>query len=126
MKKIFILLVISMLLAACNATDQNTPSDPKTVIETQAGKEFKLLLDANPSTGYHWEIVGSVDSAVVEFVSRDYKSTSDPNLVGGGGVEIWVFKATGAGEASITLGYYPPSNTPTDPVKTETFTVSVK
>ena len=124
MKKItFVLICLLLVLAACAPT---TPSNPDQTIETGAGKSFQIIIDANPTTGYHWEIVGELDKNVVEFVGKDYQSASQPGLVGGGGVDIWTFKAVAAGETKITLGYYPPSNTATDPAQTETFTVVVK
>ncbi len=128
MKRIlFVTLVCALLLTACAGEAQPPqPSDPDSVIQAQEGKEFTIALEANPTTGYHWQIVGELDGAVVEFVSQDYQSTSEPGLVGGGGVEVWTFRAVGAGEATITLGYYPPSNDPLDPAQTQTFTVKVK
>ena len=84
-----------------------------------------LRSSSNPTTGYHWELVGELDKTVVDFVGRDYKSTSDPNLVGGGGVDIWTFRAVAAGEAAITLGYFPPGTG--EPAAQEvTFTIVVK
>ncbi len=124
MKRFWIILVMAGLLAAC--TPSVKPTNPQVRIETSAGRQFTLVIESNPSTGYHWEIVGDLDKNVVDFVSKNYKSTSDPNLVGGGGVDIWVFKAVGVGETQVTLGYYPPSNTKTEPAQTETFTVVVK
>ncbi len=124
MKRFWIVLAAAGLLAACSAFVK--PTDPQVKIETSTGKQVTLVIESNPTTGYHWEIVGELDKNVVDLVGKDYKSTSAPNLVGGGGVDIWVFKAIGAGETQITLGYYPPSNTATEPSKTETFTVIVK
>ncbi|HVN14685.1 MAG TPA: protease inhibitor I42 family protein [Anaerolineales bacterium] len=124
MKRFWIIFLAVLMLTACSSSVK--PTNPQVKIETSAGQEFKLVIDSNPTTGYHWEIVGDLDKSVVDFVSKDYKSTSDPTLVGGGGVDIWVFKAAGAGETSITLGYYPPSNEKTQPAKTETFSVVVK
>jgi predicted secreted protein len=63
---------------------------------------------------------------VVEFVSREYQSTREPGLVGGGGLDVWTFKAVGAGETTITFGQYPPSNDPVDPEQAQTFTIVVK
>lgn len=123
MKKMIWLLVIGLLLGACSSSDR--PSDPVVVIETSPGKEFKVVLEANVTTGYHWELAEELDESVVEFVSRDYHADT-PQTVGSGGVDMWVFKAVAAGETQITLGYYPPSNDPVDPERTETFTVSVK
>lgn len=122
-RRIAVLMLLALLLGACSTAAK--PSDPAVVIETSPGKEFKVVLESNPTTGYHWELVGEVDENVVGFVSRDYRADT-PQTTGSGGVDIWVFKAAAAGETQITLGYYPPSNTPTDPDQTETFTVRVK
>jgi inhibitor of cysteine peptidase len=128
MKKIWLLLLLaSIFLAACG---EETPAakvtDPQQPVTVSAGKEFAITLEANPTTGYHWAIVGDLDLNVVEFLKNDYISTSDPNLVGGGGLDIWTFKAVHTGEAQVTLGYYPPSNDPVDPQQTTTFTVIVQ
>jgi len=122
-RKLVLIVVVALMLGAC--TRSTKPSDPLVTIETSPDKEFKLLIDSNPTTGYHWEIVGELDKSVVEFVSKDYKADA-PQTVGSGGVEIWVFKAVAAGETTITLGYYPPSNVATKPDRTESFTVQVK
>ncbi len=123
MRKIFLLVMVAVLLGACSRATQ--PSDPAVVIETSPGKEFKVVLNSNPTTGYHWELVGELDKKVVEFVSQDYRADT-PQTIGSGGMDIWVFKAVAAGETQITLGYFPPSNTATDPEQTETFKVIVK
>ncbi len=134
MKRILTFFTIAMLLSACSlagATEEPTVvpqlniSDPAKILEASAGNEFKIIIDSNPTTGYHWEIIGEVDADVVEFVSRDFRG-DEPVAVGSGGVDVWVFKAVAAGETHITLGYYPPSNDPVEPQQTVTFTVTVK
>lgn len=127
MKRIlFTTFVFVFLLSACgDSSPALQVTDPQLPIEVSAGKEFNIILESNPSTGYHWE-VGELDKNVLEFVKKDYASTSDPNLVGGGGLDVWTFKAVNAGEAQITLGYYPPSNVLTEPQQKVTFTVTVK
>jgi len=122
MKKLLAFLFLATLLTACGSSKQ---AGPEGIVETSVGKEFKVVLDSNPSTGYHWDIVGKLDTNVVELVSNDYRA-SEPVMPGSGGQDVWVFKAVGTGETSITLGYYPPSNNPTEPEKTQTFTVKVK
>jgi predicted secreted protein len=124
MKKISLIctLLTFLVVVACAPK----PSSPDQTIETGPGKNFQIMIESNPTTGYHWEIVGELDKSVVEFVSKEYQSTSQPGLAGGGGVDIWTFKAVAAGQTKITLGSYPPSNTATDPAQTETFTISVK
>ncbi|HLO31615.1 MAG TPA: protease inhibitor I42 family protein [Anaerolineales bacterium] len=126
MKKIFPFLLLAVLLAACSS-GSTEPTDPSKTIEASAGRGFKIIIESNPTTGYHWEMMqDSTDENVVKFMSKEYKSTSEPGTVGGGGVDIWTFKAVNPGETKIVLGYYPPSNTPTDPERTETFRLSVK
>src|SRR5690348_4618061 len=114
-------LAVSMFVLAALAACAPVPTDPGRTIEASPGKTFQIVIASNPTTGYHWEIVGELDKNVIEFVSKEYQSTSAPDTVGGGGVDTWTFKAIAVGEAEITLGSYPPSNTATDPAQTEIF-----
>ncbi|MCC7117187.1 MAG: protease inhibitor I42 family protein [Anaerolineales bacterium] len=122
------------LLAACSNQPTEPASnpaggtrpeliDPAQPIEVQTGDTFHVVIDSNPSTGYHWEIVG--DLSGVEFVSTEY-TADEPVIPGSGGVDVWVFKAVSAGQTQITLGYYPPDPNATAPERTETYTVIVK
>ncbi len=120
--RLLLVTLIALLLAACAPK----PTNPQAVIQTSPGSEFKVVIDSNPSTGYHWEIIGELDANVVELVGKEYQSTSQPGLVGGGGIDIWTFKAVGPGETTITLGSFPPSSDATTPTQTEAFTVLVK
>jgi predicted secreted protein len=122
MRKFLLSMVVIMMLTACSNTVSIT--DPSKPIEVKAGNEFQIVVEANPTTGYHWEIVGELDGSL-QLVSREYNG-SQPAAVGSGGVDIWKFKAATPGQVSITLGYYPPSNEPTDPQQTTTFMVIVK
>ncbi len=126
MKKLLIPIVIFLfLLTACGGS-QLEITDPGQTIEADAGSEFQIVIESNPTTGYHWEIVGELDVDVVRHVSTDYQSTSEPGVAGGGGVDIWTFNAVGPGSATIVLGSYPPSNDPVEPENTVTFNVTVK
>ena len=134
MKKFLIFLSITAFISACSlakATEAPTTvpqlqiSDSAKILEASVGNEFKIIIDSNPSTGYHWEIIGEVDKSVVEFISNEYRA-DEPVMPGSGGVDVWVFKAIAIGKADITLGYYPPSNDPVEPQQTVTFTVTVK
>lgn len=132
MKKIHLFtVVLALALAGCGAkndvSDQASElevSDPARQLTADAGKEFKIILDSNPTTGYHWEVMGDLDESVVQFVSKNYKADG-LQVVGSGGKDMWVFKAVAAGEAAITLGNYPPGDS-TEAEQTITFTVAVK
>ena len=134
MKKIYLLLSVAILSLACltlNPTEESTPepvrktvatTDPNQTIEVQVGETFDIFIDTNPSTGYHWEILGELNG--VEFVSRDYIA-DEPVMPGSGGVDVWTFKAVSAGQAQITFGNYPPSTEGGEQQQTVTFNIIV-
>ena len=132
MKKILILFVVSVLvLSGCRGKGEDPAqpaelpvSDPARQLEAVAGNEFKIVIDSNPTTGYHWEVMGELDKSVVEFVSKNYK-TDGLQTAGSGGKDVWVFKAIATGETTITLGNYPPDAS-ADAEQTITFNVVVK
>lgn len=130
MKKLFVFLFIMVLLTACGGKaefqEENfVISDPAKNLEAAVGSEFKIAIDSNPSTGYHWELGDDLDESIVKFVSQDYNA-AEPVVPGSGGQDVFVFKAVSAGEVHITLWYYPPTNEPADPQQKVTFTVTVK
>src|SRR5512141_3297629 len=105
MKKILTVLLLMVLLTACSSK-ATQPTSPESTINARVGEEFTIILESNPTTGYHWGLVpGALDETKVRFVSNDYQGTSDPGLVGGGGVEIWKFRALQSGDSQIVLGY---------------------
>lgn len=111
----YLILVSVIFLAACAAptpapvdpASSSMPAltDPAQPITVNAGEIFMIVVESNPSTGYHWEVVGELSG--VELVSREY-TAAEPVIPGSGGVEVWTFKAVTAGDISVTLGNYPP------------------
>ena len=96
--------------------DQSEP------ILVNVGDTFMIVVESNPSTGYHWEIIG--DLSGVELVSREY--TEGTVIPGSGGVEVWIFKAVSSGETLVTLGSFPPDANVTEPEQTTTFMVTIE
>ncbi|MFZ5903098.1 MAG: protease inhibitor I42 family protein [Chloroflexota bacterium] len=129
-KRLFLLFVLALTLAACGGGPTASPveeliiSDPGKTVEVAAGNEFKIVIESNPSTGYHWELIGELDENIVQFVSKDYRA-DEPVIPGSGGADVWTFRALAAGETAITLAYYPPGEG--EPAAQEvTFTIVVK
>lgn len=115
---VFLLLVLIMTgcsYAPLTATDAAQP------VSASAGGMFTIVLPANPSTGYHWEIVGELHG--VELISRGYKAGEDA-MPGSGGLEVWTFKAGPAGRAEIAMGNYPPGSDAAE--ESITFSVVIK
>lgn len=132
---LYLLLASVLFLAACAAptpapatadpASSTMPAltDPAQPISVNAGETIMIVVESNPSTGYHWEVVGDMNG--VEFISREY-TASEPVLTGSGGVDVWMFNALSAGETQITLGSYPPGVDGGEPERSVTFNVIVK
>jgi inhibitor of cysteine peptidase len=100
------------------------PHEKLPPITAQVGEQFTVALDANPSTGYSWQIVG-FDEAVVTLVSSEFKRADKP-MPGASGKQIWTFKAIGKGETAIAFKYVRPWEKNTPPAKTANVAVTVK
>ena len=103
-----------LALAACGgktAPGSGAPSasysppvtDPGQVIEVKAGEEFKITLESDFSTDLHWELAVALNTAVVDFVSKEFITKGAANSVGS---DVWTFTAIAPGETTITFGYY--------------------
>jgi predicted secreted protein len=65
-----------------------------------------LNLGANPSTGYHWEIV-KIDSSVLEPNEGDPQFISDSKMVGAPGVNLWTLNVLKVDVSTqLALVYY--------------------
>jgi inhibitor of cysteine peptidase len=140
MNRIYAFLIAAILLSGCaessftptptllaTAETPNPlpePSDPTQLLTVNAGETFDIVLPSNPSTGYRWDFATPLDESLIQFVSQDYIA-QEPVLPGSGGVDVWTFRAISAGDTTIELGYYPPSND-TEPDETVVFSVRVE
>ncbi len=67
------------------------------------GDNFSISLEANPTTGYEWEV--EFDSNYLELANKEYIPDSDESLVGAGGHRIFNFLALKSGNTSIRFSY---------------------
>ena len=84
-----------------------TYCDPSQVITIEAGGEFIIAIESNPTTGYCWEAI--YDTTFVELLM----STYDPfdvasGIVGNGGVESFYFCAHSSQHTTVTMLYKRP------------------
>jgi predicted secreted protein len=100
------------------------PSDPTQFITVTLGETFDIVLPANSSTGYRWNILPELDVNLIELVDHNYIA-EQPVMPGSGGVDVWTFRAVNAGDTTIALSYYPPGND-TEPEETITFSIHVE
>jgi len=93
-------------------------------IKAQAGGNFLIRLDSNPTTGYSWELADDYSQTVIELIESTYQAP-ETQRKGAGGQELWQFKAVGTGNTLITLRYRRPWEEGVPPIKTQTFEVAV-
>ncbi len=98
------------------------PDEPSSVC---VGQQFSIGLEANPSTGYAWQLDQPLDVSLIQFITNLYIQPAS-ELLGAPGRELWVFKAIGQGQARIVLKYVRPWQKDSAPAKLNTFRLIVK
>ncbi|GAB4503959.1 MAG: hypothetical protein Fur0043_09520 [Anaerolineales bacterium] len=95
-------------------------------VTLQSGQTLTVSLEANPTTGYRWQVL-QIDPAVLEQSGEaEYKQAAGAEgLTGAGGVETLRFEALAAGQTTLTLGYMR-SWESVPPLKTFTVQVTVR
>lgn len=81
-----------------------------TTVTADVGKDVKLSLESNPTTGYSWMIKNLPDGLI--FVSGGYQQSKDcpKKAVGCGGEEVLHFIGEKVGESTLKLIYGQPFN----------------
>jgi inhibitor of cysteine peptidase len=116
------------------ASEKAQKAEPQTIAveATDDGKQLTLKrgaillvrLEANPSTGYSWAVIG--DPAPLVFVSSEYEPAK-PNqqLAGAPEMQVMRFTANLAGSVELKLGYRRPWKKGVAPAKTFHVAVTV-
>jgi predicted secreted protein len=93
-------------------------------ITAKVGEQFAIELESNASTGYSWQLTGTL-SPVVAKVSNTYiPGPNADKLAGAPGTEKWVFKGVSKGDALVQMEYMPPG-AGGEPGDTANFNVTV-
>ena len=93
-------------------------------IDVSVDDTFTIELEANPSTGYSWELAGPLDEAIVVSLGSDHEA-GDSDAVGAPGTQELSFRAVGEGSTTIALQYVRPWETDVAPAQTQDFSVNV-
>ena len=95
-----------------SATVSASASGNITTITGEAGKNIKLSLESNPTTGYSWMIKNLPDGLI--FVVGEYQQSKDcpRGAVGCGGEQVLHFIGEKRGESRLKLIYGQPFNPP--------------
>jgi inhibitor of cysteine peptidase len=90
-------------------------------ITLNKGQTLTIKLEANPTTGYTWEVV-ETEGAILRQVG-DPEFEADSDLLGAPGTQTLSFEAAEAGQMELRLVYHRPWETDVEPL--ETFSVQV-
>jgi len=77
------------------------------VMNVRTGEIFKVILKSNRSTGYTWSWENKSEVNIIDSVYVDYV-LKDRAITGGGGNEIWEFRAKLRGEQELIMVYKRP------------------
>lgn len=121
-------VVLAMFCGACSPDEepvvkQASESDNGKTIELQTGQRLRLVLEANPSTGYTWELQPG-DAALRLLGEPEYRADSE--ALGSGGEMSFLFAAEAPGDVALRLVYRRPFEKDKPPEKTFELTVKVK
>ena len=103
---IAVLLVVLVLTAGCGVSRRVKvgSNDNGSQIELENGQLLVIALDANPTTGYMWEIVEPDEHILRQVGEGTFHYESE--LVGAPGVETLRFEAVSTGQTVLKMVYH--------------------
>jgi inhibitor of cysteine peptidase len=100
------LVAAAALLAACGddggATVELDADDSLSEVSLDVGDQLDVALDANPTTGYSWEM-GPLPEGL-QLVSSEFDEPGG-SLVGAAGTQVFVFDVIGPGGGVLRFEY---------------------
>ncbi|HSJ52886.1 MAG TPA: protease inhibitor I42 family protein [Anaerolineae bacterium] len=78
--------------------------DPRGPIDAAAGEVLAIVLPANPTTGYSWQV--EADDAYLALLSQEFEPAGP--AVGAGGREVFQFRALRPGSTDLRFQYRRP------------------
>ncbi|HET6496504.1 MAG TPA: protease inhibitor I42 family protein [Thermoleophilia bacterium] len=105
-------VAVAGLVSACSSKTDPEPPAPLeitqdengTTQDVQIGQDVRIALDASPTTGYQWGVIGQVPAQLERIGEPQFTPASD--AIGAKGTEVWTFVARSAGEGSLKMKYW--------------------
>jgi len=119
--------MVMALFSGCGTNGVKiTDADNGKQVTVKPDDVVTITLVSNPTTGYSWQVMEIDNAILVQDGDPEYKqSPGSEGLVGAGGTEIFRFKAVGAGETTLGLGYMRPWES-VQPIETFTIQITVQ
>ena len=97
--------------------------DSGQAIDVERGQRVFVVLGSDRATGYDWTLDASGPGPLASLGDPVYAGGA--GAPGGGGTEIWMFRASGTGKQELTFRYRRPSERGASAAKTVSYTISV-
>jgi predicted secreted protein len=102
-----------------------TADDDGGMFSIRSGGTVLLELEANPSTGFYWEMDDpDPEASLLEQVIDPAFKPDDAEAMGAGGIMTYTFRAVDEGEMVLRMVYMPPGGG--DPTRTFEVTLAVQ
>lgn len=124
---LFTLLVALTLASGCSPQQEVKAGidDDGREVQFKKGQTLVVTLEANPTTGYTWEVAEPLDEQVLRQTGEpEFKAESE--ALGAGGVQILRFEAVNAGQTTLKLVYHRPWEKDVEPLETYPIEVVVR
>lgn len=127
MKRWIVLVAAAALLAACGddggSTIELDAADSMSEVSLGVGDQLDVSLEANPTTGYSWELGPLPDG--LELVSSEFEEPGG-SLVGAPGMQLFVFDVVGAGSGILRFEYVRVFDDPVVPAEVVEYVVTIE
>lgn len=121
------LVAAAALLAACGddggSTIELDAADSMSEVSLGVGDQLDVSLEANPTTGYSWELGPLPDG--LELVSSEFEEPGG-SLVGAPGMQLFVFDVVGAGSGILRFEYVRVFDDPVVPAEVVEYVVTIE
>lgn len=121
---LLLVLVVGLLMGCAGNEVKVGIAANDTTRKLEPGQAIAITLDANPSTGYGWQVVGELPDILQQVGDAEFKvAAGSAGKVGAGGTQTLRFKVLKEGSAKLTLGYLRSWEKDTTPEQTYTLMI---
>jgi inhibitor of cysteine peptidase len=118
-------LALLVVLIGCAPREVKlTAADNGRRVELKKGQALVITLEANPTTGYTWEVAEIGERILRQVGETEFKPES--KAVGAPGVQILRFKALKSGQTTLKLVYHRPWEKGVEPLQVFSIQVIVR
>ncbi|MDG2008486.1 MAG: protease inhibitor I42 family protein [Candidatus Binatia bacterium] len=88
-------------------SSSNSAAGKADALSCAVGKEVRVALPANPSTGFSWGLASKPDPSILKSEGADLvpAPSATPGAVGTGGDAVWTFRCLSPGTTTFRLVY---------------------